>query len=44
MRTAKVLSAKEVREIIAEHFGVDTESVIQSKYSYIIVDGKEDDR
>lgn len=35
MKTAKVLTSKEVREIIAEHFGVDAESVIQSKYSYI---------
>ena len=41
MQNAKVLSQKEVKAIIAEHFGVDEEQVINSKYSYIIIDKEE---
>ncbi len=41
MKAAKVLNQKEIRKIIAEHFGVDEEQVINSKYSYIIIDKEE---
>lgn len=37
MKDAKVLMSSEVREILAEHFGVPVENIIQSKYSFIIV-------
>ena len=37
MQDAKVLTQQEVREILAEYFKVPKESVITSKYSYIII-------
>lgn len=43
MKQAKVLNQKEVRSIIAEHFGVSEEQVINSKYSYIVIDKEEND-
>ena len=38
MKNAKVLSQKEVKDILAEHFGVKPEDVISTKYSYIITE------
>ncbi len=37
MQDAKILNQQEVREILAEYFGVPKESVINSKYSFIII-------
>lgn len=37
MQDAKVLSQQEVREILADYFKVPKESVINSKYSFIII-------
>ena len=37
MQDAKVLSQQEVREILADYFNVPKESVINSKYSFIII-------
>ena len=41
MQSAKVLSQKDVRKILAEYFNVPEDHVISSKYSYVIID-KED--
>lgn len=38
MQNAKVLNQKEVREILAEYFNLPIENVINSKYSYIIIE------
>lgn len=37
MQDAKVISQQEAREILADYFGVPKESVINSKYSFIII-------
>ena len=37
MQDAKVINQTEAREIIAEYFCVPKESVISSKYSFIIL-------
>lgn len=37
MQDAKVINQSEVREILAEYFCVPKESVISSKYSFIIM-------
>ena len=41
MKNAKVLSQKEVKDILAEHFGVKPEDVISTKYSYIITESED---
>ena len=41
MQDAKVINQSEVREILADYFHVPKESVISSKYSFIII-GYED--
>lgn len=38
MTNAKVLNQKDVREILADYFNISIERVINSKYSYIILD------
>lgn len=43
MQDAKVLNQKEVREIIADYYKIPIENVINSKYSYIIIDKEEKD-
>ena len=37
MQDAKILNQQEVREIIAEYFGIPVNNVINSKYSYIVI-------
>lgn len=37
MQDAKVLNQSEVKEILADYFKVPKESVISSKYSFIII-------
>lgn len=37
MKQAVVIDANEVREILAEKFGVPAESVIKSQYSYTVI-------
>lgn len=37
MKKAVVIDANEVREILAEKFGVPVESVIKSQYSYTVI-------
>lgn len=37
MQDAKVVNQQEVREILADYFKVPKESVINSKYSFIII-------
>ena len=37
MKRAVVIDANEVREILAEKFGVPVESVIKSQYSYTAI-------
>lgn len=37
MQDAKVINQAEVREILAEYFCVPKESIISSKYSFIIM-------
>ena len=41
MQNAKVLSQKEVRAIIADHFNVPENKVITSKYSYMVLSDEE---
>ena len=41
MRDGIILNQQEVKEIIAEKFGVDVEDVIRSKYSYIVITSEE---
>lgn len=46
MQDAKLLSTKDVREIIAKHFDVPPENVVKSQYSYTVItekaEGKEE--
>lgn len=37
MQTGLILSQNDVKKIIAEHFKVSEDKVIQSKYSFIVV-------
>lgn len=37
MKQAVVIDANEIREILAEKFGVPVESVIKSQYSYTVI-------
>lgn len=41
MKNAKVLSQKEVRDILAKHFNVKPENVISTKYSFIITESED---
>ena len=41
MKDAKILEQNEIREILADHFGIPIDNVIKSKYSYIIIDSEE---
>ena len=41
MRDGIILNQQEVKEIIAEKFGVDVEDVIRSQYSYIVITSEE---
>lgn len=44
MRPAVVIDANEVREILAEKFGVPVENVIKSQYSFtVILEKKEEE-
>ena len=44
MRQAVVIDANEVREILAEKFGVPVENVIKSQYSFtVILEKKEEE-
>jgi len=44
MQNAKVLSQKEVKTIIAEHFKVPENKVIISRYSYMIITDDESEK
>ena len=44
MRDGIILNQQEVKEIIAEHFGVEPEDVIRSQYSYIVVTSREQEK
>ena len=37
MQPGIVLSSKDIKEILAEHFKVPEENVVQTKYSYMII-------
>lgn len=43
MQRGKILNQQEVREILAEYFDVPKENVINSKYSFIIIEKGETD-
>lgn len=43
MQNAKVLNQKDIKEILADYFNVSAERVINSKYSYIILEEKKED-
>lgn len=43
MQNAKVLNQKDVRKILAKYFNVPEERVINSKYSYVIIEKEESD-
>lgn len=42
MQNAIVVTASDVKKILAEHFGVPEERVIKSQYSYTIITGEVD--
>lgn len=42
MQNAKVLSQKEVRAIIAEHFNVPENKVVASRYSYMVISDEDE--
>lgn len=42
MRDGIILDQQEVKEIIAEHFGVEPEDVVRSQYSYIVITEKQE--
>lgn len=42
MKQAIVIDANEIREILAEKFGVPVESVIKSQYSYTVILAKKE--
>ena len=42
MESAIVLSADEVKRILAEHFNVDEKDVFRSQYSYVVKNVKGD--
>lgn len=45
MKQAVVIDANEVREILAEKFGVPVENVIKSQYSFtVILNSKEESK
>lgn len=44
MQDAKLLSTNDVREIIAKHFGVKSENVIKSQYSYTVIMEKAEEK
>lgn len=37
MRKAIVLDAKDIKKILAEHFGVPEDCIIKSQYSYTVI-------
>lgn len=37
MQDGKILSQNDVKKIIAEHFKVSEDKVIQSKYSFVVI-------
>ena len=41
MKEGIVLESSDIKEIIAEYFNVPIENVVQTKYSYIVIKGKE---
>ena len=41
MKKAVVVDAKDVKEILAKHFGVPESNVIKSQYSYTIITEEE---
>ena len=43
MKNAKVLDQKDVRKILAEYFKVPLECVVNTKYSYVIMDSEDKD-
>ena len=42
MKQAKVIEQKDIKKILAEKFGVDENNVIKAQYSYIIIEGSEE--
>ena len=44
MQNAKVLSQKEVKAIIAEHFGIPETKVAVLKYSYMIITDDDEEK
>lgn len=44
MQTGKVLSTADVKKILAEYFHVSEDKVLPLKYSFVILDGKEDEK
>ena len=44
MKNAIVVDANDVKEILAKHFGVKSENVIKSQYSYTIITESEEQK
>lgn len=43
MQEGLILSAEDVKQIIAEYFKVDPKDVIKSQYSYTVIEAKKPD-
>ena len=44
MKNAIVVDANDVKEILAKHFGVKSEDVIKSQYSYTVIMEKAEEK
>lgn len=43
MKKATVIEASDIKKILAEHFGVSEDKIIKTQYSYIVIEGEEDE-
>ena len=44
MKEAIVVEPNDIKQILAEHFGVKAENVIKSQYSYTIIKGDTEEK
>lgn len=44
MKKALVVDANDVKQILAEHFGVKPENIIKSQYSYTVITDDDDEK
>ena len=44
MKNAVVVDANNIKNILAEHFGVNPDAVIKSQYSYTVITENDDEK